>query len=313
MVCTPFLQLNVLRLQKLKIRHTLDVMHVEKNVAASVLGFLMGEKDTVACRKDMESIGIRPGLHIRPRPGVGNYVKPPAPYSLTPPETAKFLKTVRSIKVPTGYSSNLTKHVSEKKFQGLKSHDYHVLIQDIIPACIRGLLSPGARDAVVRLGNCFKRICSKAVDPSTIPQLKQYVAETLCLLEVWFPPALFDIMPHLVLHLVEELDWLGPVHSRWCYGAERYLYVLKKYVRNRARPEASIAIGYKYTEALGFMSENLALYPGHAKIYDPEDDDSINGERLEGAEDKKLLPDEELRAIHEFIIYNLKATETLRL
>lgn len=133
------------------------------------------------------------------------------------------------------------------------------------------------------------------MDPDSIENLRQYVAETLCLLEVWFPPALFDIMPHLVLHLVEELDWLGPVHSRWCYGAERYLYVLKKYVRNRARPEASIAKGYLYAEALGFMSEHLSLYPGHQKIYDPDDDERNNGEVLEGKPVRLMLPDNELR------------------
>ena len=116
---------------------------------------------------------------------------------------------------------------------------------------------------MIRLGHCFKRICTKAVDPAQMAPLQHYVAETMSLLEIWFPPTFFDIMPHLVLHLVEELDWFGPVHARWCYGSERYLYVLKKYVRNRARPEASIATGYMYAEALGFMSEHLSLYPGH--------------------------------------------------
>lgn len=79
--------------------------------------------------------------------------------------------------------------------------------------------------------------------------LQQYVAETMCVLEDWFPPAFFDIMPHLTLHLVNELDWLGPVHSRWCYEAEPYLYVLKKYVQNWAKREASIATGYMYAQA----------------------------------------------------------------
>ena len=299
-------------MQKLKIRHTLDVMHVEKNVAASILGYVMGDRDTIDCRKDMEAIGVSPELHLRARPGRASFLKPHPPYSLSPSESSKFLRTVRSIKVPKGYSASMTKNIGEKKFHGLKSHDYHVLIQDILPACIRGLLHPGARDAVIRLGNCFKKICAKAIDPASIPSLRQYVAETMCLLEVWFPPAFWDIMPHLVLHLVDELEWFGPVHSRWCYGAERYLYVLKKYVRNRAKPEASIAKGYLYAEALGHMSEHLSLYPGHAKMWDPDDNESYNGEVLEGAPKKVLLPESELKAVHEFIIYNLQATETLR-
>ena len=117
------------------------------------------------------------------------------------------------------------------------------------------------------------RICSKAIDPAEMSNLNHYVAETMSLIKVWFPPAYFDIMPHLVVHLVEELDWFGPVHSRWCYGAERYLCVLKKYIRNRAKPEASFAKGYMYAKALGFMSEHISLHPDHKKIWDPEEDD----------------------------------------
>ena len=206
----------------------------------------------------------------------------------------------------------MLKHLSDRKLNGLKSHDHHIILHDILPACIRGLLHPGAADAVIRLGHCFKLICQKTIDPSEMQSLQEYVAETMCLLEIWFPPAFFDIMPHLLLHLVEELDWLGPVHSRWCYGAERYLYVLKKYVRNRAKPEASIATGYMYAEALGFMAEHLSLYPGWKRIWDPEDVPKNHGEVLEGAPTYRELTDLELRRIHDFVINNHEVTEDLR-
>jgi hypothetical protein len=42
---------------------------------------------------------------------------------------------------------------------------------------------------------------------------------------------------------------------------ERYLNVLKKYVRNRAQLKACMAIGYMYDEALSFYIEYFALYP----------------------------------------------------
>jgi hypothetical protein len=74
--------------------------------------------------------------------------------------------------------------------------------------------------------------------------LKTFAAETLCLLELCFPPRFFDVMTHLVVHLVEELDICGPVHARWCYSVERYMGVLIRYVRDKARPEASMAQGY---------------------------------------------------------------------
>ena len=60
------------------------------------------------------------------------------------------------------------------------------------------------------------------------------------------------------------------------------------------------------------MSEHLSLYLGHQKIWDPEDNERFNGEVLEGAQNKVLLPESELKAVHEFILCNLQATETLR-
>lgn len=60
------------------------------------------------------------------------------------------------------------------------------------------------------------------------------------------------------------------------------------------------------------MSEHLALYPGHQKMWDPDDNERNSGEVLEGASLRRQMTDTKLRAIHEFIICNLKATEALR-
>jgi hypothetical protein len=43
--------------------------------------------------------------------------------------------------------------------------------------------------------------------------LLQDVAIILCMLEKEFPPSFFDIMIHLVLHVVDELDVCGPFHN----------------------------------------------------------------------------------------------------
>ncbi len=40
-------------------RHTLDVMHCEKNICENLLKVIFGEKDTLVVRKDMEDIGIQ--------------------------------------------------------------------------------------------------------------------------------------------------------------------------------------------------------------------------------------------------------------
>ena len=70
--------------------------------------------------------------------------------------------------------------------------------------------------------------------------------------ELIFPPSFFNIMIHLLVHLVKEIDILGPVFLYNMFPFERFMGVLKKCVRNRARPEGSIASVYGTEEVIDF-------------------------------------------------------------
>jgi hypothetical protein len=52
----------------LKLRHNLDIMHIEKNICDSILGTLMNipgkTKDTTNARRDLREMGIRKELHL---------------------------------------------------------------------------------------------------------------------------------------------------------------------------------------------------------------------------------------------------------
>ena len=261
----------------------------------------------------MREASKMPHLHLQARPG-GTFTKPKAPYTFTETEKATFLKTVSTTKVPTGYSSTLVKHIGEKKLAGLKSHDHHVLVQQILPAACRNLLGRGVRETIIRLGNLFERICAKVIRVSSIPALKTYAAETLCLLEIHFPPGFFDVMTHLVIHLVEELEVCGSVHARWCYSVERYLGVLTKFVRDKSKPEAGMATGYMVEESLGFCTEYFALYPHtRRRVWDPEEEMRDAGEVLLGRGLPKRLTHQALLNVHEYVItHSIHTQELLR-
>ncbi|GJQ92843.1 F-box domain containing protein [Tanacetum coccineum] len=61
-------------------------------------------------------------------------------------------------------------------------------------------------------------------------------------------------MIHLVIHFPLEALEGGPIRPRWMFPFERYMKKLKGYVRNKAKPEGSIAEGYVVEEALTFSS-----------------------------------------------------------
>ena len=70
--------------------------------------------------------------------------------------------------------------------------------------------------------------------------------------ELIFSPSFFNIMTHLLVHLVKEIDILRPVFLHNMFPFERFMGVLKKCVRNRARPEGSIASAYGTEEVIDF-------------------------------------------------------------
>ncbi len=74
----------------------------------------------------------------------------------------------------------------------------------------------------------------KVWNPFDITNLQEFVTITFSLSKKEFPSSLFDIMTHLLLHVVDELDVCGPVHNRWMYLVEWMMKVLKGYVCSMA-------------------------------------------------------------------------------
>ncbi|XP_025799815.1 uncharacterized protein LOC112879670, partial [Panicum hallii] len=72
----------------------------------------------------------------------GRHYLKPASYNLSKEEKEIMFDCLNSIKVPSGYSSNIQGiiNVKEKKIQNLKSHDCHVLMTQLLPVILRGVL-----------------------------------------------------------------------------------------------------------------------------------------------------------------------------
>lgn len=185
---------------------------------------------------------------------------PPSTWNLSRVEKRVVCNSLYGMKVPEGYASNIKNLVSlqDLKLYGLKSHDCHTLMQQLIPVALRSVMERPVRYAIIRLCFFFNEICDKVIDISKLDKMQADVVVTLCLLEKYFPPSFFDIMIHVVVHLVREVRLYGPVYLRWMYPFERFMKVLKGYVRNRTRPEGCMAECYIGEEASEFCEEYLS-------------------------------------------------------
>jgi len=247
---------------KLDVKHCIDVMHVEKNVCDSIIGTLLDIKgktnDGINARKYLVEMGVR--LELQPQPHGKRTYLPPTCHTLSKSEKISFCNCLRGVKVPQGYSSNIKSLVSmeDLKLMGLKSHDCHVLMQDLLPVAIRGILAKNVRQVITRVCLFFNAICRKVIDPTRLDDLENEAIILLCQLEMYFPPFFFDIMVHLIVYLVREIRLCSPVFLRWMYPIERCMKIFKWYVKNPYRPEASIVERYIAEEAIEFCTNYMS-------------------------------------------------------
>ncbi|KAI5337662.1 hypothetical protein L3X38_016933 [Prunus dulcis] len=129
----------------LPVRHALDVMHIEKNVCDSIIGTLLEilgkNKDGIAARLDLLNMGVKTDL--QPKYGERRY------------------------------SSNIKNLVSlqDSRLLGLKSHDCHTLMQQLLPVAIRSVLEKPAR---------YMKVLKGYVQNHTRPEgciAERYIAE----------------------------------------------------------------------------------------------------------------------------------------
>jgi hypothetical protein len=144
-------------------------------------------KDNHAARLDLRKMGLRKKLHPFTHERGKTYL-PMACHTMSDEDKINFLKVIRDVRVPDGYASDVSRCVNLKActIVGLKSHDNHILMQQLLPTALRGSLE--------------KKVVKPLIELSA------------CKLEQIFRSGFFPIMVHVVIHLVCECRLGGPVH-----------------------------------------------------------------------------------------------------
>jgi hypothetical protein len=107
-------------------------MHVEKNVCVSLLRTLLntdGTRDHGHARANLKKMGIRPEFWLDD--SVKGMKPPTSCITHSRHEKKEFCGFLKNVKVPSGYSTNVSRLISFPDLKvaiGVKSHDYHVLL-----------------------------------------------------------------------------------------------------------------------------------------------------------------------------------------
>jgi hypothetical protein len=82
-------------------------------------------------------------------------------------------------------------------------HDSHVILMVFLPIMIRAIGLEYVKMVIIHMSYFFNYITQKVIDEAVLPGLKQFIVETLCQLEMCLPTSFFDIMPYLMVHMVD--------------------------------------------------------------------------------------------------------------
>ncbi|XP_057246778.1 uncharacterized protein LOC130589521 [Beta vulgaris subsp. vulgaris] len=191
---------------------------------------MMKSRDDKKAREALKERNIKSHLWLQSHPNRVKEYMPPAAYNMCKEDKERFLKVLKKLRVPDGYGSNLQRCVNmkERRLINMKSHDNHILMQDLLPVALRASNATKVTDLLEELSYFFKKICSTAIDKGELDTIQSNLVLTLCKMEKEFLPTFFTIMVHLLIHLVDEVKLGGPVHYRWMYPIESDFLQLKR-------------------------------------------------------------------------------------
>ena len=84
-------------------------------------------------------------------------------------------------------------------------------MMQLLPVALRGILPANIRATIIKLCAFLNAISQKAIYPMSLIRLQVDVVQSIVSLEMIFSPLFFNIMTHLLVHLVKKIGILGPV------------------------------------------------------------------------------------------------------
>jgi hypothetical protein len=137
---------------------------------------------------------------------------PKEKYTLTKSDAKLVCQWVKELKKPDGYESDIGQCSGVRKgtMCGMKSHDCHIFMQNLLLIVFRYLLDEMWKP-LTEISQFFKDLYCHSMEMCDLDRMEQNIPLILCKLEKIFPPSFFDSMEHLPIHLPTEARLGGPV------------------------------------------------------------------------------------------------------
>ena len=155
------------------------MIHTKKNIAEAIFGTLFDtegkSKDNTKARDDQEELYDRPLQNMQDPKGKRNWKKPNAWFNLGRPAMNEIILWVKMrLMFPDGYAENLKRGASLDKLKifGLKSHDWHIWIEQIVPVMFRGFIPEDEWLLLAELCYFFRVICAKELSPDLLEEME---------------------------------------------------------------------------------------------------------------------------------------------
>ena len=123
----------------------------------------------------------------------------------------------------------------------MKAHDCDVTLTTMLAVGIQNILPKKPQMAIMSLCSFFNAISQMVIDEQSLEDLEKNMIKVMCLLEAYFLPTFFDISVHLIVHLVKEIRYLGPMFLHHMYPYERFFSTMNRYAMSHVHPEGSMA------------------------------------------------------------------------
>jgi hypothetical protein len=174
-----------------------------------------------------------------------------------PKEREEIFQWLKKLKFPDHYATNIkwAVNLDTSKLVGLKSHDYHILIERLMPVMFCGYFSPDLWKMLAELSYFYRQIYAKEISKKLMWRLEKDIVVLVCKMEKVFPPGFKNCMQHLLVHLPWEVLARGPVQFRLMYSQKRELKKLRVMMWNKARVEGCIAEAFAVREITLFSSK----------------------------------------------------------